>query len=106
MFKSKRRSELERTERELYFLKMEIRQIADWCAADSPEIGFAMQRLMYNTEGISAWRDKLRAGEFSSLDKYKEYLFWGDKLRKGEFTWQKCVRPSQPKTPESRITEW
>lgn len=74
MFKTKRTKELEACERELYILKMEIRQIADWCAADSPEIGFAMQRLMHNTECISAWRDKLRAGEFSCFENYIEYL--------------------------------
>lgn len=79
MFKTKRTKELEACERELYILKMEIRQIADWCAADSPEIGFAMQRLMHNTEGISAWRDKLRAGEFSCFENYKDCL-----LKRGE----------------------
>lgn len=78
MFKTKRTKDLEACERELYILKMEIRQIADWCAADSPEIGFAMQRLIHNTEGISAWRDKLRAGEFSHFDNYVDYLLRED----------------------------
>lgn len=74
MFKTKRTKELEACERELYILKMEIRQIATWCAADSPEIGFAMQRLLHNTESISSWREKLRVGEFSCFEKYKDYL--------------------------------
>lgn len=74
MFKTKRTKELEACEQELYILKMEIRQIETWCAADSPEIGFAMQRLISNREGISSWRDKLRAGEFSSFENYTKYL--------------------------------
>lgn len=78
MFKTKRTKELEACERELYILKQEIRQIADWCAADSPEIGFAMQRLISNRESISSWRDKLRAGEFSYFDNYIEYLLRKD----------------------------
>lgn len=74
MFKTKRTKELEACEQELYILKMEIRQIANWCAADSPEIGFAMQRLLCNTESISSWRNKLRAGEFKYFENYIEYL--------------------------------
>ncbi len=85
MFKTKRTKELEACERELYFLKMEISAIATWCAADSPEIGFAMRRLLgedIHEVDISLWRDK---------------------LRKGEFTWQEYIRPSPPKPPENRI---
>ena len=78
MFKSRRRLELEACERELYFLKMEISQIATWCAADSPEIGFAMQRLLSNRESISSWRERLRAGEFKHFDNYIEYLLRGE----------------------------
>lgn len=74
MFKTKRTKELEACERELYFLKMEIRQIATWCAADSPEIGFAMQRLLSGRESIYSWRERLRAGEFKHFDNYIAYL--------------------------------
>ena len=87
MFKSKRRLELEKAESELHLLKNEIREMMYWCAADSPEIGFAMRRFLREDNhrvGISCWRDK---------------------LRKGEFTWQEYVRLTQPKPPESRITE-
>ena len=88
MFKSKRRLELEKAEDELNLLKNEIREMMYWCAADSPEIGFAMRRLLGEDDfpvDISSWREK---------------------LRKGEFTWQEYVRPSSPNPPESRITEW
>jgi hypothetical protein len=73
MFKSKRRLELEKAEDELYTLKNEIREIMYWCAADSPEIGFAMRRLLGEDEyrdGISYWRDKLRKGKFT----WEEYV--------------------------------
>ena len=87
MFKSKRRLELEKAEDELFILKNEIREMMYWCAADSPEIGFAMRRLLRE--------------ENPRTDIYS----WREKLRKGEFTWQEYVRASQPKPPESRITE-
>lgn len=73
MFKSKRSLELEKAEDELYTLKNEIRQMMYWCAADSPEIGFAMRRLLGEDEyrdGISYWRDKLRKGKFT----WEEYI--------------------------------
>ncbi len=74
MFKSKRRLELEKAEDELHLLKNEIRDMMYWCAADSPEIGFAMQRLLSNRESISSWRERLRKGEFKHFDNYVEYL--------------------------------
>ena len=74
MFKSKRRLELEKAEAELHLLKNEIREMMYWCAADSPEIGFAMQRLLSTRESISSWRERLRTGEFKHFDNYIAYL--------------------------------
>ena len=68
MFKTKRRKELEAAEKELYILKSEIREMMCWCANDSPEIGFAMKKLLredpYPTD-IHTWREKLRNKEFT-----------------------------------------
>ncbi len=84
MFKSKRRLELEKAEDELHILKNEIRDMMYWCAADSPEIGFAMRRLLgedTHWEGLSFWRDKLRSGKF---------------------TWEEYVKPLPPTGPKNR----
>lgn len=74
MFKTNRRKELEAAERELYILKNEIREMMYWCAADSPEIGFAMRRLLRedsNYTDIHTWREKLRNKEFT-WEKYRQ----------------------------------
>lgn len=73
MFKTNRRKELEAAERELYILKNEIREMMYWCAADSPEIGFAMRRFLredYHPTDIYTWREKLRNKEFT-WEKYR-----------------------------------
>lgn len=68
MFKSKRSLELEKAEDELYLLKNEIRQMMYWCAEDSPEIGFAMRRLL----GEDEYRDEMRLaiGEINFVKGY------------------------------------
>ena len=74
MFKSKRRKELERKERELNILKLAIDELKVWCAADSPEIGFAMlhlEKLGTHPEGVDSFRRKLRSGQFT-FEKFKE----------------------------------
>lgn len=66
MFKTSRRKELERKEAELHHLKSEIEQIKNWCAHDSPSVGFAMLRLQNLQQphtSISAYREALRTGQ-------------------------------------------
>ena len=66
---SERKSELLQAERELQYLKQEIRLLKDWCAADSPAIGFAMLHLERDkntpNDSVDVFRDKLRTGLFT-----------------------------------------
>jgi hypothetical protein len=68
MFKSNRRKQLEAKERELFILKQKIDEVKYWCAADSPEIGFAMiylQTVNKMPESINTFRSRLRGGLFT-----------------------------------------
>ena len=65
MFKTKRRKELEQKELELFRLKIRIGEMKDWCAFDSPEIGFSMLYLQNRRCDISLFRDRLRAGSYT-----------------------------------------
>ena len=57
--------ELEIKEDELYYLKIQIQELKQWCSYDSPEIGFAMLHLERQKNSVSGFRDKLRRGEFT-----------------------------------------
>lgn len=68
IFKSKRRKELEAKENELRSLKLEIDQMKHWCAADSPEIGFAMlhlENIKTKPQTVDHFRNKLRNGKYT-----------------------------------------
>jgi len=74
MFKSKRRKELEAKELELHYLKVRIQEMKHWCAADSPEIGFAMLYLEGKDKDsgrVSEFRERIRDGKLT-FDKYVE----------------------------------
>ena len=73
MFKTKRRKELEAKERELHFLKMEIRDLKTWCAEDSGEIAFAMLHLENRQKSVSCFRDLLRQGKYT-FDEYRKEI--------------------------------
>jgi len=68
IFKSKRTKALEAKERELFILKLKIDEVKNWCAADSPDIGFCMiylQSVNKRPESIDEFRKKLRSGLFT-----------------------------------------
>lgn len=73
MIKTDRRKELEQKEVELQRLKVIIDEMKNWCAFDSPEIGFAMLYLQNRRCDISLFRERLRSGiytfeEFKNAD--------------------------------------
>ncbi len=74
MFKTKRRKELERKKDELRHLKRKIDDMLQWCAADSPEIGFASLYLQSTNANISGFRDLLRKGEYTK-ENFREAWF-------------------------------
>lgn len=73
MFKTKRRKKLEGKEEELRMLKLRISELKDWCAFDSPEIGFAMLQLEHRQCDVSRFRERLRNGEYT-FDSFKKSI--------------------------------
>ncbi|MEY8205003.1 MAG: hypothetical protein RPR40_07985 [Bermanella sp.] len=65
MLKSKRRKELEKKEHQLLKLELEINELKNWCAAESPDIGFAMLHLQCKKTDTSGFRERMRRGEFT-----------------------------------------